>query len=115
MPDGEVLGVIEDCLRFKAKKRPTMKEVERRLTEILNRCREENGEGETKEVEATEQQKRELKAVLKRHNIGRYYDKLVAEGLVSKEDLVYVTIEDLIGLGMKKFEARKAVAAFSAQ
>jgi serine/threonine protein kinase len=115
VPDGEVLGVIEDCLRFKAKKRPTMKEVERRLTEILNRCREENGEGETKEVEATEQQKRELKAVLKRHNIGRYYDKLVAEGLVSKEDLVYVTIEDLIGLGMKKFEARKAVAAFSAQ
>ena len=115
VPHEDVLKLMEECVQFEASKRPTMKEVERRLTEILNRCREENGEGETKEVEATEQQKRELKAVLKRHNIGRYYDKLVAEGLVSKEDLVYVTIEDLIGLGMKKFEARKAVAAFSAQ
>jgi hypothetical protein len=113
VPDAEVLDVIEECLQFKAKRRPTMKEVERRLTEILNRCRKDAGEGETKE--AALQQERELRSVLKRHNIGRYYDKLVAEGLASKEDLVYVTTEDLIALGMGKFEARKAVAAFSSQ
>ena len=53
--------------------------------------------------------------MLKRHNIERCYDELVADGIKSKEDLVDVTVEDLVGLGMKKFDARRTVRAFSAQ
>ena len=39
IPHEEVLGVIEDCLQFDARKRPTMKEVEKRLTDVLKSCR----------------------------------------------------------------------------
>ena len=41
VPHEGVLGVVEDCLQCIARKRPTMKEVERRLTEVLKSCQEE--------------------------------------------------------------------------
>jgi serine/threonine protein kinase len=48
VPHKDVLLVIEDCLRSKAKNRPTMKEVERRLAKVLKRL-QKGGEGETKD------------------------------------------------------------------
>jgi serine/threonine protein kinase len=39
VPHFEVLKVINDCLQFDFTKRPTMKEVERRLTKVLNVCK----------------------------------------------------------------------------
>jgi hypothetical protein len=70
---------------------------------------------DSRSLDAMPQQEKELRSFLKRHNVGRCYDTLVADGITSKEDLIYVTVEDLIGLGVKKFEARKVVAAFSSQ
>jgi hypothetical protein len=63
------------------------------------------------EMEIAPQQEQELRSLLKRNNIERFYDKLVAEGIRSKEDLVHLTVEDLIEWGLGRFEARKAVAA----
>jgi serine/threonine protein kinase len=41
VPDEEVLHVIKACLAIEASKRPTMREVERRLTEVLKRLMKE--------------------------------------------------------------------------
>ena len=41
VPHEGVLGVVEDCLQCTARKRPTMKEVERRLTKVLKSCQED--------------------------------------------------------------------------
>ena len=62
-------------------------------------------------MDSTSQQDTELRLLLNKNNIGRFYDKLVAEGIRSKEDLVHLTLEDLTEWGMGRFEARKAVAA----
>jgi hypothetical protein len=103
LPHPGIKEVVEGCVEFRPGERYTFEQIEVKLAKIL------------KEVEATSQQEKDLRALLKRHNIERFYDKLVAEGLTSKEDLIYVTAEDLIGLGMGKFEARKVIANFSAQ
>ena len=103
LPHPGIKEVVEGCVEFRPGERYTFEQIEVKLAKIL------------KEVEATSQQEKELRAFLKRHNIGRCYDKLVADGITSKEDLMHVTVEDLTGLGVKKFEARKVVAAFSSQ
>ena len=103
LPHPAIKDVVEGCVEFRPGERYTFEQIEVKLSNIL------------KQVETTSQQEKELRGVLKRHNIERCYDKLVADGITSKEDLVDVTVEDLVGLGMKKFEARKAVRAFSAQ
>jgi serine/threonine protein kinase len=103
LPHPGIKEIVEGCVEFCPEERYTFEQIEVKLANIL------------KEMEATSQQEKELRSVLKRHNIGRCYDKLVAEGLTSKEDLINVTAEDLIGMGMKKFEARKVVGAFSSQ
>lgn len=101
LPHPGIKEVVEGCVEFRPEERHTFEQIEVKLAKIL------------KEVEATSQQSKELRSFLKRHNIGRCYDKLVADGITSKEDLMHVTVEDLTGLGVKKFEARKVVAAFS--
>ena len=42
------------------------------------------------EMDSTSQQDTELRLLLNKNNIGRFYDKLVAEGIRSKEDLVHL-------------------------
>jgi len=103
LPHPRLKELVEGCVEFRPGERYTFEQIEVKLSKIL------------KEVEATSHQEKELRAVLKQHSIGQYYDELVADGVASKEDLVYVTVEDLIGLGVKKIEARKVVAAFSSQ
>ena len=45
VPDSDVLALIEECLKFDEKQRPTFKEITRRLNEALERCqKEESGE-----------------------------------------------------------------------
>ena len=48
VPHEDVVGVINDCLQFEASERPTMKEVEKRLTNILASCQEDEDEGGVK-------------------------------------------------------------------
>ena len=40
VPDSDVLAVINDCLRYDASMRPSFKEIEKRLSAALKRCRE---------------------------------------------------------------------------
>ena len=40
VPDNDVLAVINDCLRYDSSMRPSFKEIEKRLSEALKRCRE---------------------------------------------------------------------------
>jgi len=47
VPHEDVLKLMEECVQFEAGKRPTMKEVERRLTNVLKSLK--GGEGETKD------------------------------------------------------------------
>ena len=50
VPHQDVLTLMEECVQFEASKRPTMKEVERRLTKVLKSLRKGGeGEGETKD------------------------------------------------------------------
>ena len=37
---------IEECLKFEEKKRPTFKDITRRLNETLERCQKKESEGE---------------------------------------------------------------------
>ena len=103
LPHPGIKEVVEGCVEFRPEERYAFEQIVVKLSKIL------------KEVEATSHQEKELRAVLKQHSIGQYYDELVADGVASREDLVYVTVEDLVGLGVKKIEARKVVAAFSSQ
>ena len=48
VPDSDVLAMIEECLKFDEKKRPTFKEITRRLNEALERCQKESVSGEEK-------------------------------------------------------------------
>ena len=103
LPHPGIKEVVEGCVEFRPEERNAFEQVVVKLSKIL------------KELEATSQQEEELRSMLKQHNIGRYYDNLVADGITSKEDLMYLTVKDLVGMGMKKFEARKVVGAFSSQ
>jgi len=102
LPHPGIKEVVEGCLKFRPGTRYTFEQIEFKLSEIL------------KEVEAISQQEIQLRSLLKQHSIEKYYEKLVAEGITSKEDLVYVTIEDLTDMGMRKIRARKVVRVFSA-
>ena len=101
----------EDEARKKAKHANDAKEQrvaeEKNVTAIDVKPIESGGQ----EMDSTSQQDTELRLLLNKNNIGRFYDKLVAEGIRSKEDLVHLTLEDLTEWGMGRFEARKAVAA----
>ena len=101
----------EDEARKKAKNANDAKEQrvaeEKNVTAIDVKPIESGGQ----EMDSTSQQDTELRLLLNKNNIGRFYDKLVAEGIRSKEDLVHLTLEDLTEWGMGRFEARKAVAA----
>jgi hypothetical protein len=101
----------EDEARKKAKHANDAKEQrvaeEKNTTAIDVKPIESGGQ----EMDSTSQQDTELRLLLNKNNIGRFYDKLVAEGIRSKEDLVHLTLEDLTEWGMGRFEARKAVAA----
>ena len=52
VPDSDVLALIEECLKFDEKKRPTFKEITRRLNEALERCQKEES-GEEMETKTT--------------------------------------------------------------
>ena len=88
-------------------------ESEAQAKNIASQHKQEQEREKQQEHQQEEEQHQELRSLLKQHNIGRHYDKLVAEGLRSKEDLAFVTVEDLREWGMGRIEARKAVAAFS--
>ena len=103
LPHPGIKKIVEGCVEFCPEERYTFEQIVVKLSKIL------------KELEATSQQEEELRSLLKQHNIGRYYDNLVADGIVSKEDLMYLTVKDLVGMGMTNFEARKVVGAFSSQ
>ena len=112
VPQEDVLGVIEDCLQFDPRKRPTMKEVERQLTDVLKRCRKGGeGEGETKRreqgVRATEAAQKKLRSFLDRNNVGSYYSQFVAEGVQNKQDLIQIEMSDLIEMGISKIKSKK--------
>jgi len=143
VPHPDVRNVINECLQFQGNKRLTFNAIEERLKIALDECIENSEttqkerrrikdlkrakrikrrEDEAREkaknandakLPENEQDHRELRALLKQHNLGRHYDTLVAEGLRSKEDLAYVTVNDLREWGLGRIEARKAVAAFS--
>jgi len=143
VPHPDVRNVINECLQFQGNKRLTFTAIEKRLKIALDECIEnsENTKKERRRIKdlkrakrikrredearekaknandaklpENEQDHRELRALLKQHNLGRHYDTLVAEGLRSKEDLAYVTVNDLREWGLGRIEARKAVAAFS--
>ena len=59
VPHEDVLGVIKDCLQFEASKRPTMKEVERRLTVVLQKLVKENESKNQKERRRIKDMKKE--------------------------------------------------------
>ena len=54
-----------------------------------------------------------LQSFLTEMNMSEYFDKLVADGVEKKQDLVHVTVEDLMELGLRKIKARKVAAVFS--
>jgi len=108
VPHEDVLRVVEDCLQAKGKNRPTMKEVERRLTKVLKSCTQGGG-GKIKRqgLRATEEAQRKLRSFLDRNMIGSYYNQFVAEGINSKQDLIQIEMSDFIEMGISKIKSKK--------
>ena len=77
VPHKDVLLVIEDCLRSKAKNRPTMKEVERRLTNVLKKLLNE-------EQESVKKERRRIKDIKKERRIKRRETERLAKERESK-------------------------------
>ena len=55
----------------------------------------------------------QLKIYLQQHGLIEYLDKLVEDGIERKEDLAFVSAEDLMQMGLSKYKAKKVVASFS--
>ena len=72
VPDEEVLHVIKACLAMEASKRPTMREVEKRLTEVLKRLLKEEGD---RLKSAREKERRKIMDMKKERRIKRREDK----------------------------------------
>ena len=56
---------------------------------------------------------KELRRFLDSLNLVEYFDKIVADGVECTEDLVHLSIEDLMEYGLKKIKAKKTLAAFA--
>ena len=77
VPHKDVLKVIEDCLKPEAKTRPTMKEVERRLTNVLKLLLDE-------EQESVKKERRRIKDIKKERRIKRRETERLAKERKSK-------------------------------
>jgi hypothetical protein len=75
---------------------------------------DDGNEGEGGFEKSETRKNEELYFFLDEHNLSEYLEKLVADGVECKEDLAYVTVQDLMGMGVAKIKARNAVAAFAA-
>mgnify|MGYP001420147641 CR=1 FL=1 len=92
--------MIEGCLEYRAVERLTFAQIEIRLAKIL------------KEMEDMDNKMKELSQFLDSLDLLEHFDTFVTDGAKCKEDLVYVTVEDLMKLGVRKITAKRSVAAF---
>ena len=101
LPHPAIQDVIEGCLEYRAVERLTFAQIEIRLAKIL------------KEMEDMDLKLKELSQFLDSLDLLEHFDTFVTDGAKCKEDLVYVTVEDLMKLGIHKITARKLVTVFS--
>ena len=110
LPHPRIKDIVEGCLEFRPIERYTFAQVELKLAKVL------------KEMESTAKRDKENKAValseelrlfLESNGLGDYFDQFVEDGATCKDDLVLFTSDDLLGYGMKKLRARKAMKLFA--
>ena len=101
LPHPGLKEVLEGCLEYRAQERWTFAQIELRLSKIL------------KEMKDVTRRSAELRLFLDSHDLSECLDQFLADGIECKEDLVHVTVEDLMAMGVAKFNARKTVAAFA--
>ena len=110
LPHPRIKDIVEGCLEFRPIERYTFAQVELKLAKVLKEMESmAKRDKENKAVALSE----ELRLFLESNGLGDYFDQFVEDGVTCKDDLVLFTSDDLMGYGMKKMSARKAMKLFA--